>query len=92
MKITVKYKSQVKKETGISSEELVISENETVQVVLKRLSEKYGDRFENLLFDNSGIFKNTILLAINNSQTLYPENISFKDADTLTIMSPIAGG
>jgi molybdopterin converting factor small subunit len=92
MQITVKYKSQVKKETGISFEELVITENEKLHDVLKRLTEKHGDKFGNLLFDDKGIFKNTILLAINNIQALYSENAQLKETDVLTIMSPIAGG
>lgn len=92
MKITIKYKSQIKKETGIAYEVIELPDNETLQVVLKNLAKKHDKGFMNMLFDDNNNFKNTIFLAINNTQTLYSENVKLKDADVLTIMSPIAGG
>jgi len=92
MQITVKYKSQVKKETGIASETLDIAENNALQGVLSSLADKYGNNFRKLLFDDNGNFKNAILLAVNNMQVHYSENQLLNQNDILTIMSPIAGG
>jgi len=92
MKIQLKYFAQMKKETGKSSEEIEFENGVTLQDCIKSISNKYSQSLYKMLFDESGAYRNTVVLVINNIQTRYSENPKMNDNDEILLMSPIAGG
>ena len=92
MKIQLKYFAQIKKETGKSSEELEFENGVTLQDCIKSISNKYSNSLNKMLFDESGAYRDTVVLVINNIQTRYSENPKMNDNDEILLMSPIAGG
>ena len=92
MVVKLKFTAQLKEEAGIRADQIELAEGEKLQTVLKKLSDRYGKKFKNILFNNNGEYLNSNLIAINEFQVNYKENPSLKDGDELMIMSPIAGG
>lgn len=92
MVVKVKFTAQLKEEAGIGADHIELAEGEKLQTVLKKLSDRYSEKFKNILFGNNGEYLNSNLIVINEFQENYKENPSLKDGDELMIMSPIAGG
>ena len=91
MQIHIKYFAQIKSKAGKSSEVLELENGATLQVCIKKLSRNDGIIYD-ILFDESGVYCDTVILVINSQQTRYTENPKMNDGDELMIMSPIAGG
>ena len=51
MKVTVKFLTAVRNITGKSREELMLEEGSMVEDLLQKLSEKYGSRFKEYVYD-----------------------------------------
>lgn len=92
MNITIKYFAQVKKEAGAGSETLELEEAIRLQECVKFLSVNKSKAFNEMLYDESGAYRDSVILIINNDQVRYEENPELKAGDELMIMSPIAGG
>ena len=92
MKITIKYFAQVKKEAGTGTEILELDEGMHLQECLGAVSTNKSKAFREMIYDESGVYRDAVILIINNDQVRYDENPEMKDRDELMIMSPIAGG
>lgn len=92
MKIHIKYFAQVKKEAGKGSETLEFEAGIDLQKCIKILSAKHTKSFNEMLYDESGAYRDSVILIINNDQVRYAENPELNEGDELMIMSPIAGG
>ena len=92
MKINIKYFAQIKKEAGKSFEELEFKSGATLQDCIKGLIVKNSINFNNILFDESGTYLDSVILIVNGNQVRYDENPEMIDGDELMLMSPIAGG
>ena len=91
MQIHIKYFAQIKSIAGKSSEVLELENGATLQGCIERLGK--GDHgINDILFDKSGVYLDTVILVINSQQTRYAENPKLSNGDELMIMSPIAGG
>ena len=64
----------------------------TLQDCIKKLSKDNDYGINDILFDESGVYRDAVILVINNQQTRFAENPKMNDGDELMIMSPIAGG
>lgn len=92
MKIHIKYFAQVKKEAGKGSETLELEAGIDMQQCVKRLSVMHTKSFNEMIYDESGVYRDSVILIINNDQVRYAENPKLNEGDELMIMSPIAGG
>lgn len=90
--IKLKFTAQLKEKTGLAVDQIEITNGEKLQSILKRLADRYGKGFATILFDDTGNFRNSILIAINEYQENYKDNPTLKNGDELILMSPIAGG
>ena len=92
MKIHIKYFAQIKSKAGKSSEVLELESGGTLQGCIKKLSKENDHGINDILYDESGVYRDAVILVINSQQTRYAENPKMNDGDELMIMSPIAGG
>lgn len=92
MKINIKYFAQIKKEAGKPSDILEVKLGATLQECIKEVGNSKTARFKNILFDEAGSYRDTIVLIVNSIQVRYDENPELQEGDELMLMSPIAGG
>ena len=81
MRIKVLYFSSVKDKIGMSSEDIELAENSTVNDLVKLLSEKYPqikDSLQNSMF------------AVNEEYASTDQKL--KEGDTVAIIPPVSGG
>ena len=65
----------------------------TVDLVLRTLSEKYGDPFKEYVYDGeTGQPKGFLQFLVNGNSTLNGLETELKDGDVLAILPPVAGG
>lgn len=92
MKIGIKYFAQIKKEAGRPSDEIELQPEATLHNCITEISRKNSSGFKNILFAESGEYRDAVVLVVNGVQVRYDENPSMNDGDELLLMSPIAGG
>ena len=92
MIIKLRFTAQLKDFAGVGIDKVELGKNEKLQSLLQKLTERYGDRFNDVLFDENGSYRNSNLIVINQTQVDFDENTLLKDRDEVTLMSPIAGG
>lgn len=92
MNIKLRFTAQLKDKAGLGTDQIVLNPNEKLQSLLRRLVEKYGHGFGEILFDEKGFYRNSNLIALNGYQVNYIENNNLKEGDEVTILSPVSGG
>jgi MoaD family protein len=92
MIIKLRFTAQIKDAAGTGSDRIDLFENEKLQSLLRRLSERYGEKFRNILYDDKGRYHKTNLIVVNEEQVEYDENISLNNGDELILLSPVSGG
>jgi molybdopterin converting factor small subunit len=92
MKVTVKYSAQARVATGLSSEELDLDEPTTVHDLVVRLARQHGSAFRRLALDANGCPHPSLLVAIGDDQVRSGDRRMVASGETVTIMTPIAGG
>ncbi len=92
MKIEIKYFAQIKKEVGKPSDEIELEPGTTLQKCIAEIGQKNTIGFKNILFEESGAYRDAVVLVVNGAQVRYDENPKMNDGDELLLMSPIAGG
>jgi MoaD family protein len=92
MTIKLRFTAQIKDAVGLGSDSIALNENEKLQSLLRRLAERYGEKFRKILFDDKGRYHSSNLIVVNEEQVEYKENISLNDGDELILLSPVSGG
>lgn len=92
MKVTIEYAAQVKRAAGVSSEEIEIETSCTVDDLMAHVATRHGDSLRKLLFDSEGSLQHSILVFVGDTQARWDDRVELKDGDTVTLLSPIAGG
>jgi len=92
MTIKLRFTAQIKDAAGVGIDILELPKNENLQSILKRLTERYGENFRRILYDDKGIYNNSNLIVVNQVQVYYNENDILNDGDELTLLSPVSGG
>lgn len=90
-KITVRMYTILKEQLGCGKVELQAKD---VSEVMEKLKEKFGERFQDTLYEQDGKIKNYYILLLN-GRVVDLKNIKksgLKEGDTLHIFPPIAGG
>ena len=74
----------------------LLSEEETVRGVLRKLATTWGDRIEPLLFAGDGGMLPGLMVMVNNrvftASALNERDVRLKDGDTLSLMYFVSGG
>jgi molybdopterin synthase sulfur carrier subunit len=97
LQISVRFFTSLRELTGTKEENMKFPNNETVTVntVLKRLSQRYGKRFIEYVYDTkSGDVKSFLQFLINgrSASALNGLNTKLEDRDVLAIIPPVGGG
>ena len=92
MRVTVKYAAQARVATGISSEEVDLDEPTTVHDLVIRLARQHGSAFRCFALDANGCPHPSLLVAIGDDQVRPGDHRKVASGETVTIMTPIAGG
>ena len=94
MKITVQFLGNIREITGTREQAFDISEP-TVQALVDRMTEEYGDGFRRTLIDTStGKVSSSVVIALNGVDVDALEGVKtiLKDGDIVAIFPPVAGG
>ncbi len=92
MTVSVRYLAQVRAAAGRATEQVTLSDASSLVELLRNLAERHGTALRNLLFDPSGGLQPTILVFVGDEQVSGNDAVALKDGDTVTILSPMAGG
>ena len=92
MKIKAEYTAQLKVITGVSMEHYDISANSGLLQLIKVISDKHGEKFRDFVLTGDGLIMPSIMISINNEQVYAEDSIYLKENDTVSFLSPMAGG
>lgn len=86
------YLAQLRRATGTASEKIDLDGSATLTSLLAVLAGQHGESFRRALLDEKGSLRPTILVFVNDEQVSQPEQVLLKQGDSVTFLSPIAGG
>jgi MoaD family protein len=94
MKINVKYFDSLKKITGKSEEVIEMDNYATMEQLLQKLKEKYGNLFSDLVMDSKGNIKEDILLFLNGRSIKAHKEIygEFLTDEAIAVILSVKGG
>lgn len=97
MQVKVRFFTSLREIVDKREELLTFNENKkvTVNVVLKTLTEKYGNPFKEYVYDDKKTQPKAFLqFLVNGNSTLSLDGLEteFKDGDVLAILPPVGGG
>ncbi len=94
MKVTVKYFAMIRELTHRREDSLELGEGASIQTVLSRLCDIYGEDFRRDICAKDGSLKKGVILLLNgeavNRGNLKSRKV--KDGDIAAIMPPVGGG
>ncbi len=92
MKIDVNYVAQLKTIRGRATETLELEQGATVRGVIDHLVRQQGTKLRDMLLNGDGTIRSSILIFVGDAQ-VNPECADpLTDGQTLTLLSPMAGG
>jgi MoaD family protein len=97
LQVSVRFFTSLREIVGKKEEKLDFSEdgNVTVDMILRRLGEKYGKPFNNYIYENKGGEPKGFLQFLVNGKsaaTLKGLQTELQDGDVLAILPPVGGG
>lgn len=95
MKVTVKFFTTLREMTRKREEEIETSDTIlTVKELLRYLSEKYGRKFVDYVYDKEGKARSYLQFLINGKSitTLQGFETKLRDGDKVAIIPPVGGG
>ncbi len=92
MKIHVTFVAQLKTVRGVECETLELEEGATVRGVIDRLVESHGAEMRDALLTAEGSVRPSILVFAGEGQVDPTNPKALADGQTLTLLSPMAGG
>lgn len=93
MILSITYTGQLAEAAGASEESIDLDPDATLATLLNNIFAVHGEKFTNLLRDDSGALRSTVLVAIDGTQaTGNREALSLNGVRELVFMTPIAGG
>lgn len=90
MQVSVHYVAQVRRAAGCASESVQLDPDATLRGLFDRLAGRHGTAFDALLLDRQGAPHPALLLFVGDQ----PADLAkiLHDGDTVTILTPMAGG
>ncbi len=92
-RVKVKYYSVFKKITDKSQEKIKVDDNATIEDLLKKLTEVYGEDFFNYIFRENNKIQPTSRISINGEIVTSTDlDNKIKDGDKVLFFTPMSGG
>ena len=94
MKIEVKFFTSLREITGKKVDEIQLQSVITVEELLTLLSEKYGKKFREYIYNKKGEVQGFLSFLVNgkNINVLQGFETKLKQGDTVAILPPVGGG
>jgi molybdopterin synthase sulfur carrier subunit len=94
MKIKVKFFTSLREITGKKVDEIRLQRVITVEELLTLLSEKYGKKFREHIYNKKGKVQDFLSFLVNgkNINVLQGFDTKLKEGDTIAILPPVGGG
>ena len=94
MKIQFCYTGQLSAAAGAVEESVELADGVSVSGALRDRIEAHGGKFAELLVDDSGTPRSTLLVALNDEQVAGDayDSTALSDGANLMLITPIAGG
>ena len=94
MKVEVKFFTSLREITGKKADEIQLQSVITVEELLTLLSEKYGKKFREYIYNKKGKVQDFLSFLVNgkNINVLQGFDTELKQGDTIAIIPPVGGG
>jgi molybdopterin converting factor small subunit len=92
MRVSVRYMAQLRTAAGVAEESVDVDGPRTASDLARLLAARHGDALGRLLLGADGRLSPVVLAFLGDSQVGADERLTLKDGDTITLLSPIAGG
>ena len=94
MLVKVKYFTTLREIVGKKEERIRLSHSLTIEALLNQLSRKYGEEFEDYIYDSLGNVHGHLQFLINGKSSSTEQGIKTKmrEGDELAILPPVGGG
>ena len=92
MKVTIHYLAQLRRAAGTPREEVELEASASVADLVALAVRLHGDELRQAMLDSGDKLQPAILIFINDEQAGQPARTLLQDGDSVTFLSPIAGG
>ena len=94
VKVTARFFTTLREITGRKEEHVEFSKAVTVNSLLRQLSKKYGQEFDDYMFDELGDVRGHLQILVNGQSvtTMRGLKTQLKDGDQVAILPPVGGG
>jgi molybdopterin synthase sulfur carrier subunit len=94
MKVEVKFFTSLREITGKKADEIQLQSVITVEELLNLLSEKYGKKFTEYIYNKEGKVQDFLSFLVNgrNINVLQGFDTELKQGDIIAIIPPVGGG
>lgn len=92
MKIHVTYLAQLRAQRGRENDTLELDDGATVRGVIDHLADLHGAKLREMLLTGQGRVRPSILIFADKDQIDPESHEPLADGQTLTLLSPMAGG
>jgi len=94
MKINIKFFTSLREITGNKMVNLELKNLISVKELLSLLSEKYGQKFREYIYNQEGKIQDFLSFLVNgkNINNLQGFNTTLKEGDIIAILPPVGGG
>lgn len=86
------YTGQLAHAAGVSAEEIDPPAGASLEALVAQLADQRGGQFRDLLLDDAGALRPSILLAADGAQIPRGAPVDLAAAREILVMTPIAGG
>ena len=94
MQVEIKFFTSLREITGKKADEIQLQNVITIEELLTLLSEKYGKKFTEYIYNKKGKVQNFLSFLVNgkNINVLQGFDTELKQGDTIVIIPPVGGG
>lgn len=94
IRVKVRFFTTLRELLGKREEQMEFPQAGTVEELLKQLSQKYGKRFRDYIYDDKGEVRSHLHFLINgqSTTTLQGFKTRLKEGDQVAILPPVGGG
>jgi sulfur-carrier protein len=94
MKVEVKFFTSLREITGKKVDRIQLQDAITVNELVKMLSEKYGKKFREYIYDKDGLTQEFLSFLVNgkNINKMQGFDTKLEDQDVIAILPPVGGG
>jgi len=92
--VKVKFFTTLREIVGKKEEQIQLSDCATIEALLKQLSKKYGEDFEDYVYDELGKIRGHLQFLVNGKSTLTEQKMKtrLREGDEIAILPPVGGG